>query len=91
MTRKEEKTKTEMKNADKQGAGTGQGWGLRSPWSHQTSDDVTSDLRIHRDLTSQTLTGCSQHRHYKYLSDDENVRRRPSTNNKQDLSKQFRQ
>jgi len=71
----------EMKNADKQGA---------ERWSPQR-DGVsghppwTSDIRpqnINTDLTSQTpITGCSQLRQNKNLSDDENVRRRPSTNN----------
>ena len=43
----------------------------------------TSDLRIsHRlDITDTDITGCSQLRQNKNLSDDENVRRRPSTNN----------
>ena len=46
MTGKEERTKTEMKNADKQGM-------VREMGSLVTL--VTSDIRIHRDLTSQTL------------------------------------
>ena len=68
-------------------------WGLRSPW--------TSDIRIsHRlDITDTQITGCSQLRQNKNLSDDEYVRRRPSTNNNikhqrnniQDLSTIYRQ
>ena len=66
MTGKEERTKTEeMKNADKQGAETGQRWGLRSPW-----DIGTSDIRTQTPRTEHT--GCSHPD--KYLSDDENVR-----------------
>jgi len=74
MTGKEERTKTEeMKNADKQGAETGH---HGPPVKPGTSEYQT-------DLTPQTAhTGCSQLRQIKYLSDDENnVRRRPSTNN----------
>ena len=85
----------EMKNADKQGA---ERWspqrdGASGHPGHQTSE-------YHTDLTSQTpITGCSQLRQNKNLSDDENVRRRPSTNNNikhqrnniQDLSTIYRQ
>ena len=79
MTGKEERTKTEMKNADKQG---------------MVRDGVSGHPGHSRHQNTQRLditdTGCSQHRHYKYLSHDENVRRRPSTNkNNEDLSDKF--
>ena len=94
MTGKEERTKTEeMKNADKQGAETGH---------HGASGQTCGTSEYQTDLTPHTEhTGCSQPRHIKYLSDDENVRRRPSTNNNikhqqqsqinQDLSTKSRQ
>ena len=75
MTGKEEKTKTEMKNADKQGEpGLVRDGVSGHPGHIRHQMMVTSDIRIHKDLTTHsTLTGCSQHRHNKYLSDDENA------------------
>ena len=72
MTGKEERTKTEeMKNADKQGAGTGH---------HGASGQTCGTSESDRPDTTYSI-GYSQLRQIKYLSDDENVRRRPSTNN----------
>ena len=81
MTGKEERTKTEMKNADKQGMVRDGVSGHPGHIRHQNTQRL--------DITD---TGCSQHRQYKYLSHDEIVRRRPSTNNNnEDLSDKFRQ
>jgi len=59
--------------------------GMRSPVTL-----VTSDIRIHRDLTSQTLNGCSPHRHNKYLSDDENASEEDQVQTTNRISQQFR-
>jgi len=72
---KRRKDKNRMKNADKQGEpGLVRDGVSGHPGHIRHQMMVTSDIRIHRDLTTHsTLTGCSQHRHNKYLSDDENA------------------